>query len=75
MNKKIIICIIIVMLITTLSFCMESENEEYLSQANESSQNGSDYENETTDDVNATENKTEENTTVVSIELERPPFV
>ena len=54
---------------------MESENEEYLSQANESSQNGSDYENETTDDVNATENKTEENTTVVSIELERPPFV
>ncbi len=75
MNKKILICVLSVMLIATLSFCMQPENEEHLSQANESSQNGSDYENETTDDVNATENKTEENATVVSIELERPPFV
>jgi len=74
-NKKILICILAVMLITTLSFCMQPENEGYVSPADESDQNISDYENNTMQDINVTENETEENATVVSIELERPPFI
>ena len=74
MNKKILICVLAVMSITALSFCMQPENKEYVSPANESGQNISDYENKTTQDINATENKTD-NTTVISIPLEKPLFI
>ena len=77
MKNKILLIIFFVLCAAVLVFYMQPHNKDIVDQANNSSQNITSDSNETVEDVNATEvkeNKTD-NSTAISIPLERPPFI